>query len=149
MIPDNFLQDKITSIIEKAECTIEALTGKGAKLELKLDGYSSHIPKISPTEIIEICEDEFQLERGRLLGKRGKIQVTNCRFIAIKMIRENYKYIVLNNLGFIFNRNHTVIIHALKVFEKYYQNEIVFREKTDTIRKEIQVRNEKLKVTKI
>lgn len=61
--------------------------------------------------IIELCRDNFDVTQSQLFGKRRMVEVVAARHSAMYLIRKYCRY-SYDNIGKMFNRDHTTAIHA-------------------------------------
>jgi chromosomal replication initiator protein len=59
----------------------------------------------------------FNIEMYNLLSKRREKSLVRARFISMYIIRNRFRNISLEQIGKIFNRDHTSIMHGLRTIK--------------------------------
>lgn len=141
-----FLADNIRSNVRQIEgavkklwaqsfITSEEITLDMAKSVLS-DYFSKERSKITPDLILEMLSKRYGMPTDEIKGNRRTANTVYVRHMAIYLIRE-YTDLSLNNVGKIFNRDHSTIISAYKGVEARIKNDSDFNKDLHEIKAEL------------
>lgn len=85
----------------------------GRKRE-RIDG----VEHVSANRIIEAVEKHFEITRDDLIRRCRRIEIVYPRQVATYLLA-HYTALTLKSIAFIFNQDHTTIIHSMQVMEDY------------------------------
>jgi Bacterial dnaA protein helix-turn-helix len=77
--------------------------------------------------VIETCADVFGVTILDILSKKRNREIVNARHCIIFILRNKYR-LSYSEIGRLMNRDHTSIMYAIDVFEKYMANDDDIRE---------------------
>ena len=95
----------------------------------ELNRLRSMLPDINYNRVIELCCDTLGISAYLLESKSKKANVSECRMIIAKELRE-FGF-SLQSIGLIMSRHHSSIVYSLNKYNDLYQYDAAFRIKAD------------------
>jgi chromosomal replication initiator protein len=87
---------------------------------------NSELPTKTPEQIIKLIGILEEVPDDYATQKNKKIEIVTARQIAITLIKCNIR-LSLNDIGYLFNKNHATIIHSHKVIDNLLATDKEFR----------------------
>jgi len=106
-----------------------------AGLDDKSRHYARHKIKIGDAnEIIDVVCSVLQLFPEQLVGKSRLRDIVEGRQIAIGLIRVANPKMTLKQIGRIFNRDHSTVIHSRRTFDNLYEIDAQYTQKVNQVK---------------
>lgn len=99
------------------------------KVEIK-DAITEEVVKKhieSPGDIVDLCCEHFEVQKKDLLGPVRKKGIVRPRQMCIAVIRMLFPNETLKNIGRIFGRDHSTVIHTVAVVQDYIDTDPSYR----------------------
>lgn len=127
--------EKISFEIREFEQKLSRLFG----MEISLSITTMHDLKVTPSGVAEkvyinlvkrVINHMYGLTEQELSGQKGGPAVSDIRFMAWRIILDEYPRIGTPTLGAMFGkRDHSTVLHGLQKFKDLYETEESFRQK--------------------
>lgn len=88
-----------------------------------LPGLRKHyVGDLLPTAVINCVCKHLKVDKGRVIRKGRKREVVHARFMIFYILR-TYTRMSLKEVGDIFGRDHSTVIHGVSTFKDRYDTE--------------------------
>lgn len=113
---------------------IETTRDVESLLSNHFSGGAMHKPTVAGIQ--KVVEDYYRISHAELVGKRRSANIAAARQIAIYLCRTLID-IPLNSIGNEFNRDHTTVMHSMKVVEEKIKKDREINEELEILRRMI------------
>jgi chromosomal replication initiator protein len=120
-----------TILKQTAEC-IEQQLG----LRVWLHVYPYTLNELTPNSIITLVANTLEIAEADILSHNRTREIVDARYIAMKIIRDNYK-LSLISIGKMFNNDHTTVIYALNQVSDLMETNKQFQDKFKKVSKQL------------
>lgn len=79
-------------------------------------------------EILTAVCAALKVDYEVLMGKSRQRDISDARKIAFRLLRDVSR-LTLVQIGKIFNKDHSTVVHSLNAYDEFYQFDACFREK--------------------
>jgi len=90
-------------------------------------------PLFEANAIIQTVIRVLGVYKSQLTGIGRKQRITEARYIALKIIRDNCPKYTLAQIGKLVNKDHSTVIYGLKQFNDWYDTDTFFRTKYNLV----------------
>jgi chromosomal replication initiator protein len=143
-----FLAENLRSNVRQIEGAIKKLAAKyfvdGNTVDLDsakscvADLLDGQIPtEVTVSKIFSALYDRYGLTKEEITGLKRSQNIVSVRHIAVYLIREITE-MSQNNIGKIFNRDHTTVIASIEKVEKKMKTDSAYRAEINSLKKTIE-----------
>jgi chromosomal replication initiation ATPase DnaA len=124
--------NEINTILKETSERIEKELG----MRVWLHVYPYALNNLSPDSIITVVANTLEIPESEIRDHNRNREVVEARYIAMKIIRDNFK-LSLSSIGSIFRNDHSTVIYALGQVSNLMDSDKHFQDKFKKVCKQL------------
>lgn len=110
-------------------------------IKVWLHVYPYTLGELTPESVVSLVANTLEVTEEQIYEHNRSREIVEARYIAMKIIRDNYK-LSYTRIGLIFKNDHSTVIYAMNQVDDLMQSSKTFQDKFKKVSKQLMLMSE-------